>query len=277
MNKIKNIALFFNTFRGIHVFEKIKSNYKIKIFLSTKYLDKKVENYLKRKKVPFTKISNLKNKILEKNLKQIDLGISCGFSLIFDEKILKKIKYGIINCHAGKVPEYRGGSPLNWQLINNEKKFGISVLKIKKGIDNGEIIEQKKFPIKKNYNIDTLHKIANLNFPKMIKKSLKKIESGKKFIKQNEKKAKLWPQRSWVDSLFNPVKKTNFQIIKIIYACRKPYEAFFLKNKILYKIYSAELNAIKLKPGQLKNANKKILLGCLKGSIAIKKYKKIYL
>ena len=65
------------------------------------------------------------------------------------------------------LPKYKGGSPLNWQLINCEKKFGISVIKMNKKIDSGDIFSERKFYIKKNYDINDLHRIANKNFPKM--------------------------------------------------------------------------------------------------------------
>ena len=77
-------------------------------------------------------------------------------------------KYGLLNCHAGKLPEYRGGSPLNWQIINNEKYFGISVIKINKDIDKGDIVKEKKFKLYTKYTIKDLHKIANNNFPILI-------------------------------------------------------------------------------------------------------------
>ena len=48
-----------------------------------------------------------------------------------------------INLHGGPLPAYRGGSPLNWQIINQEKEIGISIIKIDEGIDTGDIIEEK--------------------------------------------------------------------------------------------------------------------------------------
>ena len=81
-----------------------------------------------------------------------DLAIACGFPLIFKSSLLNKTKYGFINCHAGKLPEYRGGSPLHWQLINGESFLDFSS-RIDAGLDTGNLIEQKKFLIKDNYNI----------------------------------------------------------------------------------------------------------------------------
>ena len=53
----------------------------------------------------------------------------------------------IINCHAGKLPFYRGRNILNWVLINDEKEFGITVHYVDEGIDTGDIIWQRCYPI----------------------------------------------------------------------------------------------------------------------------------
>ena len=84
-----------------------------------------------------------------------DLFISMSFNQIFKSKIINLTKYKPINCHAGKLPFYRGRNILNWVLINDEKDFGITVHFIDKGIDTGDIILQKSFQItnQDDYNI----------------------------------------------------------------------------------------------------------------------------
>lgn len=76
-----------------------------------------------------------------------DLFISMSFNQIFKKKILELPKLGSINCHAGKLPFYRGRNVLNWAIINDEKEFGITIHYIDEGIDTGDIILQKCFPI----------------------------------------------------------------------------------------------------------------------------------
>ena len=51
----------------------------------------------------------------------------CHLIRFFKNKILSLPKFGIINCHAGKLPFYRGRNILNWVLINDENEFGITV------------------------------------------------------------------------------------------------------------------------------------------------------
>ena len=185
-------------------------------------------------------------------------------------------KYGIINCHAGKLPEYRGGSPLNWQLINNENKFGISVIKINTKIDAGDIIEEKKFDLKKSYNIKNLHKIANKNFPILIFNALKKIFNKSNLKKQNLKKVHYYRQRKPEDSFLN-FKKMNFsQIDCFVRALQKPYpNSFFIYKNYRYNIIKIVKSKIKLNPGEIIIKNKKIYMGCKRNTINVIKYKKL--
>ena len=79
-------------------------------------------------------------------------------SLYFPKELINAAKKNVINLHAGPLPEYRGGSPLNWQMINGENYIGISVIKMTKGLDSGPIYEKAKFKLKDKYNISDVHK-----------------------------------------------------------------------------------------------------------------------
>ena len=68
-----------------------------------------------------------------------DLFVSMSFNQIFREKVRNIPPLSVINCHAGKLPYYRGRNILNWALINDEKEFGITVHYIDDGIDTGDI------------------------------------------------------------------------------------------------------------------------------------------
>ena len=51
------------------------------------------------------------------------------------------------------LPFYRGRNILNWVLINDESEFGITVHHVDEGIDTGDIIIQKAFPISEKDNL----------------------------------------------------------------------------------------------------------------------------
>ena len=115
-----------------------------------------------------------------------DLFVSMSYNQIFRERIYSLPKHKTINCHAGKLPFYRGRNILNWALINDEKEFGITVHYVNEGIDTGDIIVQQTFPITDEDNYNTLLQVAYEECPKLLYKAIKKIQSGDlSAIKQN--------------------------------------------------------------------------------------------
>lgn len=85
-----------------------------------------------------------------------DLFVSMSFNQIFRRPLIQCPPRGTINCHAGKLPFYRGRNVLNWALINGEPDFGITVHYVDEGIDTGDIILQKTFPIHDDDDYSTL-------------------------------------------------------------------------------------------------------------------------
>ena len=80
--------------------------------------------------------------------------------------ILKKAAKGAINFHPGP-PEYPGNGCLNWALYDNAKYYGVTTHIMDERIDNGAIVECRRFPLLKQDNVDTLlarthHKLFDL-------------------------------------------------------------------------------------------------------------------
>lgn len=115
-----------------------------------------------------------------------DLLVSMSFNQIFRAPILEVSKLGVINCHAGKLPYYRGRNILNWALINDEKEFGITVHYVDEGIDTGDIIKQESYPITDSDDYNSLLEIAYVECASILYKAIKEIQNGNsKRIVQN--------------------------------------------------------------------------------------------
>lgn len=104
-----------------------------------------------------------------------DIFVSLAFNQIFKKEAILLPAKGVINCHAGKLPHYRGRNILNWVLINDEKEFGITVHFVDEGIDTGDIITQETFPISDEDNYGSLLKKAYEKCGPIVMKSLSKI------------------------------------------------------------------------------------------------------
>lgn len=108
-----------------------------------------------------------------------DLFVSMSYNQIFRERIINLPRYKTINCHAGKLPFYRGRNILNWVLINDEKEFGITVHYVDLGIDTGDIILQRTFPITDDDDYNSLLNIAYDECPNILYDSIKLIQTQK--------------------------------------------------------------------------------------------------
>jgi methionyl-tRNA formyltransferase len=280
LKKIK-IILFFNNNRGIKVLNYLLKKKTIdikKIILSEKNLNKKIIKEINKKKISYKVVSN---KNMHRNLKlfqdNIDLFLLCGFPYIIRKNLYNLPKFGTLNLHAGPLPHYKGGSPLNWQIINGEKKIGLSVIKINNKIDDGPLLKQKFFKIKRDHNIKDVHKIANSIFPKILYESIIKIINKKKpFIKKNNKSPKYFKQRTKEDGKINWKKFDNIKVYNLIRAITKPYHGAFSYNTKGKKItfYKASIDQKKfsnLKPGQVFFSKKKIFIGTSNGEVKIEK------
>lgn len=70
-----------------------------------------------------------------------------SFDQILKRGILAAAPLGVVNCHAGALPFYRGCNPINWAIINGETRFGVTVHAVDEGIDTGDVILQTFAPI----------------------------------------------------------------------------------------------------------------------------------
>jgi methionyl-tRNA formyltransferase len=92
--------------------------------------------------------------------------------------VWKVPSYGTINLHASLLPNYRGAAPINWVLINGEKRTGVSTFLINEKIDTGAVLLQKEVSIGKEYNVGILHDILLKLGGPLIIKTIEGVVSG---------------------------------------------------------------------------------------------------
>ena len=75
-----------------------------------------------------------------------DLQVVVAFRML-PEVVWAMPSFGTFNVHAALLPRYRGAAPINWAIINGEKKTGVTTFFLDHDIDTGRIIKQKEFDI----------------------------------------------------------------------------------------------------------------------------------
>ena len=178
-----------------------------------------------------------------------DVFLIAGYSTIFRAQLLQVPLHATLNLHAGRLPAYRGGSPLNWQLINREASAGVSVIRVEEGIDSGPIMAEATFPIGTRDTIDRLHHKANSLFPQLAVTALQCLVSNNSSGRaQPEIGAQYWHQRTDADGRINFSGMPAAAIDRLVRAITRPYPgAFAYSGSHIVRIYAAEIPALCLR------------------------------
>lgn len=86
-----------------------------------------------------------------------DVIVVVAFGQILPESILNIPKYGCINIHGSLLPKYRGAAPIQWAILNEESKTGVTIMYMDKGMDTGDMLLKKEMMIASTDTYETLH------------------------------------------------------------------------------------------------------------------------
>ncbi len=116
-----------------------------------------------------------------------DIIITCAYGQIIPSVLLDTPKYKAVNVHASLLPKLRGGSPLHKCIIDGYKETGVTIMYMAPGMDDGDIITQKKIVIKDSDNVGTIHDKLSIIGRDLLLLTLPSIFDGTcNRIKQNE-------------------------------------------------------------------------------------------
>ena len=204
-----------------------------------------------------------------------DLNVMAFVTDIIPEGILNYPKLGTIQYHPSLLPKHRGGSAINWAIINGETKTGITIFWPDKGIDTGPILLQKEVEISPDDTVGSLY--FNKLFPLGIEALVESIELIKQGIApripQDESQASYeglcteketvinWSQPA--TKVYNLIRGTNPQ----------PGAITHFQGKRL-KIFDSESLASSISglPGEIVNTTKQgFAVAAINGAILVKR------
>ena len=181
--------------------------------------------------------------------------VAAGFPTIFRRPLIEIAEEGCLNLHGGPLPRYRGGSPLNWQIINGETMAGISIIDMDEGIDTGDVLAEAEFPIGPEDTIADLHAHANTLFPELLLRVIAGLETGEITRRtQDPTKAVYWHQRNDNDGMIDWCNMTATEVHNLVRALTRPYPgAFTCWNNSRARIFSTSLptQSIRGVPGRV--------------------------
>ena len=134
--------------------------------------------------------TNLKSEEFQKELAELrpNVQVVVAFRML-PKSVWSLPEFGTFNLHASLLPEYRGAAPINWAVINGEKKTGVTTFFLDEKIDTGKIIFQEKEKITEKDTAGSLHDRLMETGADLVVKTLKAIKKEKiRPIAQDESK-----------------------------------------------------------------------------------------
>ncbi|MBO0480189.1 methionyl-tRNA formyltransferase [Vagococcus fluvialis] len=116
-----------------------------------------------------------------------DLIVTAAFGQFLPETLLKAPKLGAINVHASLLPKYRGGAPVHYSIIKGDSETGVTIMRMVKKMDAGDMLSQKAIPISKTDDVGSMFDKLSLLGKDMLLEMLPEFIAGNiKEIPQDE-------------------------------------------------------------------------------------------
>lgn len=220
---------------------------------------------------------NIKTKESIKFLKSLDadLFVIVAYGQIFSQEVLDIPKIMPINIHASLLPRYRGAAPINWAIINGDKKSGVTIMYVTLKMDSGPVILQKEIKIEDKDTSVSLEEKLRACGAALLLEALKSIDNRDyHLVEQDEEKVILAPKLQKQDGWINwntPAGDIHNQVKGVL-----PWPGAFTnyRGKTL-KIFQADVLPLfpnhKPVPGEVVRADKhEIVVAAARGFLAIK-------
>lgn len=232
--------------------------------------------------IPVLQPTNLKAEEFVQELKTFsaDLQIVVAFRML-PEIVWNMPPLGTYNLHASLLPQYRGAAPINWAIINGEKKSGVTVFKLQHEIDTGNILLQRSVDIGMDTTAGELYSKLMEVGSDLLVEAIQLISSGKFVLRRQEEwlndtiELKHAPKIFKEDCKIDWSKKSTdiYNLIRGLSPYPAAWATLILNGKEeILKLYKATLlnTESALSPGTLEVLGKdKLVVSCGTGKIVL--------
>ncbi len=213
---------------------------------------------------------NIKDHLFLNDLSKImpEVIVVVAYGKILSAQILRLPSHGCINVHASLLPKYRGAAPVQWAIINGEKKTGITTMLMDEGLDTGNILLQEETEISYDDNAETLgNKLAEIGASLLIR-TIKGIKGGSIKPIPQEGAPSYAPPLKKEDGRLNWSKTATeiFNFVRGMYPW--PCAYCYLNNERI-KIISVKMLEGSGEARRVEKAGEELIVGTEKGLISI--------
>ncbi len=140
-----------------------------------------VKEYALEKNLKIFQPQKVKNNVeFIEEVKKLNPDLICvvAYGKILPEELLDIPKYGCVNVHGSLLPKYRGSAPIQWAVLNGDKKTGITTMFMNAGMDTGDMILKEEVQIGEDETTGELWDKLKIIGAQLLVKTVKSIEDG---------------------------------------------------------------------------------------------------
>ena len=201
-----------------------------------------------------------------------DLVITLAYGQIVPQGFLDKVPMGCLNLHGSLLPKYRGASPVQSALINNEKVTGVTLMEMVKAMDAGRMYAKKEVAIAEDDNATSLFDKIKIAASELVIEALPKYINGELNGEEQDENlvticSTIKPEQEKLD-----LSLTKEKIVGWIRGLSNEPGAYLYLNNLKLKIYKAKAvnDMVTGQVGEIVKADKNgLYLQCKDGQIAL--------
>ena len=228
-----------------------------------------IERFSRKKKLNLRNPINLNNDEEFKVLKNLspDLVVVVAYGQIIPKNFLEIPKFGFINIHASLLPRWRGAAPIQRAIMNQDKKIGVSIMKIEEKLDCGPVLSSKEIELNKNSTFGEIEKKLSVAGADLLFDTLKNLRNKKiELKKQDDNKATYAKKISKDETRINWNLEAD-EVIAHIHGLSPNPGAWFEHKDDRFKVFKAIKSSSSGKPGTVIDEN--LNVACKSNSIQI--------
>lgn len=205
-----------------------------------------------------------------------DLLLTYAYGQILSTNVLNISRLKPLNLHASLLPKYRGASPIQTSLLNGDKKTGITLMEMAKGMDTGDIYYQEELDINDDDNYTLLKERLTTLAIKICKEQLPLYFEGKLENKKQDESLATYTKMIEKEEEHLDISSSYFNFINKVRALSYTPGSYLFLNDEYLKIYKASLisNEVLFKVGSLNKYNKKLSLQLKDGLVSLDEVQK---
>lgn len=199
---------------------------------------------------------------------QADAAVVVAYGLILPQEIIDGTKLGCINIHPSLLPNWRGAAPIQRPIMAGDSETGITIIKMDKGVDSGDMIAQEKFALDGTETYKNLAEKLSEMGAEILLQTLKNLRDEKVALTKQDSSLSTYAKKiekseceiNWQDSAE--------EIERKIRGLNGSLEAHFIHNDEKIKIFAAEIldkNSCEKAAGEFLDEN--LAIQCGKGVI----------